>query len=547
MKQEITFPLLILFAGMLIIAVTGSAQENYDDWAYSTAVTINTSATGTHTSEDVTNFPYLVRLPMENFDFTQAKANGEDIRFANAGGTHLSYQIDSWNRSKTTAVVWVLVDEIRANDSSQSITMYWGKSDAEDSSDGNTVFSTGNGFVTVWHFSESSQLGDATTNNLTLTNNNTTLQTAGNTGQARTLNGETGTDLSVADNDLLSLTQNITLSGWIHTSDITIAQKILGKSTWPPAGYLVGIEPNTGLFPEFWSPEGSSVSPLGGMIWRKWTHFTVTYAAGDSAYAYVNGVRVAAVSAHTSGLGTNTEPFYIGRAGWSDSELLFSGDVDELRVSNIVRSPSWILLSYASQKQKATALPSITYPERVVVLAQNAPVEIIPTVSGLIDSIVIDPPSLPFWLTFSPGTGAITGTPFDLQEPTQYVITAYNDVGSSSDTIILSVEAVVPIAHGCRNAKPLLIGLRGADGSKIYYSLPAVNDIRELAFTLFDCTGRAVWSSRHTGNTITQGLHVIETAQMKGITSGMYFIEMRIDYTEPLRDDIQRMRTLILH
>ena len=71
----------------------------------------------------------LVRLNHDNFTFSQAKPNGEDIRFATAAGMALSYQIEQWDAASGTASVWVKIPTITGN-ARQEIKMYWGKADA---------------------------------------------------------------------------------------------------------------------------------------------------------------------------------------------------------------------------------------------------------------------------------------------------------------------------------------------------------------------------------------------------------------------------------
>ena len=51
------------------------------------------------------NFPLLVRIHQDFFDFSQAESRGEDIRFS-ANGKPLAYQIEHWNATGGHAAVW---------------------------------------------------------------------------------------------------------------------------------------------------------------------------------------------------------------------------------------------------------------------------------------------------------------------------------------------------------------------------------------------------------------------------------------------------------
>jgi len=99
--------------------------EDYSQWNYSMEVPLREL----EISEAVKGFPLLIRLDGSNFDFTQARPDGGDIRFADQQGTRLSFEIESWNNDKQKAALWVRVPEVTAA-GDNNITMYWGKSDA---------------------------------------------------------------------------------------------------------------------------------------------------------------------------------------------------------------------------------------------------------------------------------------------------------------------------------------------------------------------------------------------------------------------------------
>ena len=73
----------------------------------------------------VEDFPLLVRLDKDWFDFSQAQPGGADIRFFTAEGKPLPYQIELWDAAEGTAAIWVRIPEIRGN-ARQEIKMHWG-------------------------------------------------------------------------------------------------------------------------------------------------------------------------------------------------------------------------------------------------------------------------------------------------------------------------------------------------------------------------------------------------------------------------------------
>ena len=98
---------------ILILFQPVSAQ--YNEWKYSGSFFINTTEEGAFLPESATveQFPVLVRLSKDFFNFSQAKQYGEDLRFSMKKGEPLAYQIEKWDRDRGIADIWVRVPEIR--------------------------------------------------------------------------------------------------------------------------------------------------------------------------------------------------------------------------------------------------------------------------------------------------------------------------------------------------------------------------------------------------------------------------------------------------
>lgn len=87
-----------------------------------------------------------VVIPIEfasaTFDYTKAKTDGSDIRFATASGKlagdGLPYWIEQWNENGVSRI-WVNVPMLKAH-SISTIQLYYGNADAQAVSNGNTTF-----------------------------------------------------------------------------------------------------------------------------------------------------------------------------------------------------------------------------------------------------------------------------------------------------------------------------------------------------------------------------------------------------------------------
>lgn len=58
---------------------------------------MHTTASGAGVAQSVIDFPVLIRLTAGNFDFSQAKNNGTDLRFIQSGAGFLSCEIERWD------------------------------------------------------------------------------------------------------------------------------------------------------------------------------------------------------------------------------------------------------------------------------------------------------------------------------------------------------------------------------------------------------------------------------------------------------------------
>ena len=153
MKQR-NFPrrAALFCAAVSILVVGRSASAQYADWQYAGSMYILTTPEGANlpASASVTDFPLLVRLDKDFFDFTQARPKGEDIRFSTPAGKVLPHQIEQWDARKGSAIVWVRIPQITGN-AIQEIKVYWGKASAACASNGKAVFDKTNGHLAVWH------------------------------------------------------------------------------------------------------------------------------------------------------------------------------------------------------------------------------------------------------------------------------------------------------------------------------------------------------------------------------------------------------------
>jgi len=331
-------------------------------WLHARTMVLNTAASGAGVTGTVTGFPVLVRLTAGNFDFTQARNNGEDIRFAKRDNTFLPYEIELWDPVAERAEIWVKVDTVYGNDSAQSISMYWGDIDAPAQSNPASVFDTGSGFQGVWHLGENGDgVFDATGDAFNGKNTGST-PAAGMIGNAR--NFASGNYIKIPG--LLNSPANVTLSAWVLSDTSNWGKNNnWGQDIVSIGDYaLIRLDDTYGIGTSGWyqnkpigpGPDSSFISANSGRYlantgWH-FLAFSINSATHEQAL-YIDGVQCAVANDVNpicySGLGVDT---YIGIHGNGEKIYNFSGRIDEVRVSKISLSQDWIKLCYMNQKKQ---------------------------------------------------------------------------------------------------------------------------------------------------------------------------------------------------
>ncbi|MCH8006119.1 MAG: DUF2341 domain-containing protein [Planctomycetes bacterium] len=132
----------------LVPVGTAHAQWWDSNWLERRKLTINNS----DQTEDLDDFPLLVKLDGTRIDYTKTLNLGEDIRFIDDDDlTELKYEIEKWDESGTS-YVWVKVPQIDGSSSTDHIWIYYDYFAASDNQDPPNVWT--NGYAGVWHLKE---------------------------------------------------------------------------------------------------------------------------------------------------------------------------------------------------------------------------------------------------------------------------------------------------------------------------------------------------------------------------------------------------------
>ena len=338
---------------LAFLALLHMASAQYTGWKHSGSIWILTTPEGASLPATATeeNFPVLVRLNKEGFDFTVAKTGGDDIRFADAAGAPLAYQIEDWNADAGTASIWVRIPVIKGN-AHQEIKMFWGKADAVSESKGKEVFNDSNGYVSVMHLTDpvKDEVGVLDPKDAGTTAAEGMIGMSRRFDSGKGINcGEnittfpTGSSPNSSEIWFKAEKPNTLSVGWGN-------EQVQGKVTM-----LFESPPHITMDCCF---SGANVQSKTRLPMSEWIHVVHTYKDGESRL-YVNG----ALDGENKGgppLDVKSpERMYIG--GWY-SNYQFIGDIDEVRVSNVTRSADWVRMSYENQKPMQTLVGPLVKP-----------------------------------------------------------------------------------------------------------------------------------------------------------------------------------------
>ncbi|MFT5241614.1 MAG: hypothetical protein ACI9X0_002598 [Kiritimatiellia bacterium] len=324
----------------LLLGVVAHAQ--YADWRHSGSFYILTTQDGAAlpASAREENFPVLLRLDREGFDFSQVAPGGDDIRFTNAEGLPLTYQIDAWDPTNGHASIWIRIPLIKG-DAQQEIKMFWGNPEAATASSGSAVFSATNGFLSVFHMSGPvlDELGTVTATDTG------TAPSVGMIGAARHFPGGKGIFCGDAINHFPTGAVSHSSQAWIRPARAN--GRVLGWGNEARVGKVIMQykSPPHMIMECYFS--GADVRGGTRLFNDQWVHVVHTYEQGNSRL-YINGALDGVTETTSSPLDIN-RPARMWIGGWYNN-YNYAGDIDEVRLSNVFRSADWITLEYENQK-----------------------------------------------------------------------------------------------------------------------------------------------------------------------------------------------------
>ena len=339
------------------------AENWISDWQKRKKITIDYAKV----EDDLIDFPILVNVTDTGLrDYAQS--DGDDILFTESDGTtKLSHEIETYTSATGGLVAWVKVPTL-SSISNTILYMYYGNLLAANQQNVTNVWS--NNYEAVYHLNDGS-FNDSTSNARHGTNYGSS-DTTGKIAGARDFYPANGVDYISIGNWNVPGSQ-LTLQAWINPD--TFAQddpRVVTKATGSTAqeqehvfmlslydGSIgenrlrfrlkTGTSDTTGTTTLIGTPPNSDLPSAGS-----WYLAAATYD-GSNMRIVRNGLN-GGITSKTGSLRQNSWAIQIGNHPGSTSmtSRSFDGKIDEVRISSVARSASWLQTEYNNQNSPST-------------------------------------------------------------------------------------------------------------------------------------------------------------------------------------------------
>jgi hypothetical protein len=321
---------------------------NHPNWFYRKLVTIN--PTNDKVSGSQSNFPVLINLASDPDLSADARSDGNDILFTSFDGvTKLSHEIELFTKGSGALVAWVNVPNLIAGDHTV-LYLYYGNASSSDQQDPTGVWDAN--YKAVWHLSEpgTGARRDSTTNNNRANTRNYDGDEAstGKIGGADYLDRtadhlESANNIGIVGNAVRTITfwaklddaDRCGMVGWGTNDTGAQFRTAIRDNHYFLWAYGLGNDWDTGVIPAT----------------ANWFHHAITYD-GTTARWYVNGSEIGSGFAFT--YDTRNSHVFIGIEEDGATTSYMKGSIDEIRISNIARTPDWIQTEYNNQGNPST-------------------------------------------------------------------------------------------------------------------------------------------------------------------------------------------------
>jgi hypothetical protein len=303
----------------------------------------------TQVAATLSNFTVMVSVALPSAHIQNANCYDCIFTSDNAGTTLLNWETESY--ASGSLVAHILIGSLSSSADTQ-FYIFYGKAGVGSFQGGSTGSAWDGSYVAIHHLSGVPSSAVDSISGVSGTIANVTA-TTGEIDGGGSFNGTSSSiDILPASATTDRFTGDFTLSAWFNSSSAGY-QVILGKETsGSPDEWILAINAHTAGTVELWDQTAGTFAyaPYTGSTWQH----GVCLRASGTMNCYVNGTVGTSAASTTNFASVGINDLYIGERQYTGFQEWFSGTIDEVRLSNVARSASWITTEYNNQKPGST-------------------------------------------------------------------------------------------------------------------------------------------------------------------------------------------------
>jgi len=360
-----------IFVSLLVLVPLSGGEPPWWDskWSFRKTITLN----HTMVTSTLKNFPVLIDIT--DSDLKRAQLDGDDIIFIDTNNTKLDHEIEFFDSNSGHLIAWVNIPLLSSTEDT-IFYVYYGNPSAISQQNPSAVWDSN--FALVQHLEEAG----LTRFDSTVYGNN---GTAYGGIQKSTLGKIDGADYFDGINDYVQVANSLSLNPpsaitvelWMNLSSTGNYINLVNKGTYGQyyLQYYLRAGPTAGSiywYVKFADGTSKSIGGNVGWTWNTWSHVVATVnVTTQTIQIYLNSVlKLDTTFGSGKSIIATANPLLIS----DKSQRWIKGSIDEVRISNVARSASWIQTSYNMQKSPSDFCSTgseETCPEAIALLVSD--------------------------------------------------------------------------------------------------------------------------------------------------------------------------------